>query len=131
MGEVRLPLLRDAHVRHAQTTHSTANMVAQRVLALQQVDGSEDSAQIGHRVAENGPKTDDGRLAAVERRLEAAERDRQQSDARMADMMSAMMNMLNAVRSQTAPDATKVKSAADLGAPGRAANLYMTRHDMT
>ena len=50
----------------------------------------------------------DGRLAAVERRLEEAERDRQNSDARMANMMAAMMDMLNAVRSQTAPDATKV-----------------------
>ena len=63
MSEVRLPLLRDAHVRHTQTTHSTANMVAQRVLAFQQVEGSEDSAQIGHRVEENGPGTDDGRLS--------------------------------------------------------------------
>ena len=99
MSEVRLPHLRDAHVRHTQTIHPTANMAAQRAQAFPRVDGEEDSARIGQRVAENDPNVDDGRLAAVERRLEEAERDRQKSDARMTDMMSAMMNMLNAVRS--------------------------------
>ena len=92
-------------------------MAAQRVQAFPQVDGEENGARIGHQVDENDPNADDGRLAAVERRLAAAERDRQQSEARMAGMMSAMMDMLNAVRHTAAPDAVKVKSAAESGAP--------------
>ncbi len=53
MSEVRLPLLRDAHVRHTPHTHPTANMAAQRVQAFQRDDGGEDRSKIGRQVAEN------------------------------------------------------------------------------
>ena len=120
MGEVDLPSGRDATAPRHQHTPLTANMVRSAGQAVLRVGEGEDRAEIGHQAdAQDG--RDDGRWAAVERRLDQADRARLETEARMADMMSAMMTMLNAVQPAAAPVATKVENAAIPGAPGGAA----------
>ena len=59
-------------------------MAAQRGQAFLRVEGSEDSAKIAQEAAENGQDEDTARWAAVERRLDQADRARLESEARMA-----------------------------------------------
>ena len=66
-------------------------MAAQRGQAFQRVEEGEESAKIAQEAAENGQNEDTARWAAVERRLDQADRARLESEARMAQMMGQMM----------------------------------------
>ena len=52
MSEVRLPLLRGAHVPRTHHPSPTANMAAQRGQAFLREDGEEDRIDIGQQVDE-------------------------------------------------------------------------------
>ena len=96
MSEVRLPLQRDAHASPHTITPSTANMAAQRGLAFESDDGGEDRSTNEHQVDENDQNEETARLAALERRLDQQAQDHRESEARMAQMLGQLMNMLNA-----------------------------------
>ena len=118
MGEVDLPSGRDATAPRHQPIPPTANMVRSAGEAFLRVGEEENRTAIGQQ-ADAHDGRDDGRWAAVERRLDQADRARMETDARVADMMSTMMTVLNAVRAQAAaPVAATVKNAESPGAPG-------------
>ena len=98
-------------------------MAAQRGLAFESDDGGEDRSTNGQQVDENDQNEDTARLAVVERRLDQQDRERREYEARMTQMMGQLMNMLNAGPPAAGPAAAKVKNAATLGAPGRAATI--------
>ena len=81
-------------------------MVAQAGQVAERESGAVDPSSIGQQVAENDRNEDTARWAAVERRLDQADRARMESEARMAQMMGQMMKMLNAV-----PPAAMAKAA--------------------
>ena len=68
-------------------------MAAQRGQAFLRDDGDENGPEIGPQVAENDLGRDGDRWAAVERRLDRADRARQESEARMGQMMAQMMSI--------------------------------------
>ena len=74
MGEVDFPPLRGAHAPPTHLPSATANMVAQRWQVPERQEEDENPTTIGQQAAENGQSEDTARWAAVERRLDQADR---------------------------------------------------------